>query len=60
MNRLFVDLKEDCKGDIVGRVALPKSSTFALEAIAEVVEQLSKNCGVHAKEILDDIKKLVG
>lgn len=56
MNRLYVDLKEDCNGDVVGRVGIPADRLFALEAIAEVIEQFSKACGVPALEVLNDIK----
>ena len=56
--RLYVDLKEDCHGNIVGRIQLPHDSRFALEALAEVIEHLSKSCGVPAAEIAADIGRL--
>ena len=56
VNRLLIDLKEDCSGVIVGRVNLPADSLFALEALAEAIEQLSKSCGVSTHEILNDIR----
>ena len=55
MNRLLIDLKENCHGDLTGTIKLPKDSAFALEALAEVVRHLSANCGVPIDEILKDI-----
>lgn len=58
MNRLLIDLKSDCNGDIVGRVSLPADSKFALEAFLLAIEQFSKNCDIPVCEILDDMKIL--
>lgn len=38
---------------------MPSDSRFALEAIALVIDQLSKSCGVHPIDICDDLKGLV-
>jgi hypothetical protein len=59
VKRLLVDLKENCHGEIVGRVSLPADSLFVLEALAEVIEQLSKSCGVAPLEIATDLVALV-
>ena len=58
MPRLLADLKTDCHGHITGRLDTPSDSAFALEAIALIIEQLSKSCGVPAREICDDLKGL--
>ena len=58
MTRLLADLKADCHGHITGRLDTPADSVFALEAIAMIIEQLSKSCGVPAKEICEDLKEL--
>ena len=55
MNRLLIDLKENCHGELTGTIKLPKDSAFALEALAEAVSHLSANCGVPIDEILKDI-----
>ena len=55
MKRLYIDFKEDCHGEIVGRVSHPADSVFVLEALALAVEQFSKSCGVPPQEIIKDI-----
>ena len=56
--RLLADFKEDCNGDIVGRLDLPADSAFALEVLAEVIRRFSLNCEVPVDEILKDIWRL--
>ena len=58
MKRLVVDLKEDCHGDITGRITLPADSAFTLECLAEVLRRFSLNCEVPVPEILNDILRL--
>ena len=58
MKRLVIDLKEDCHGDITGRITLPADSAFTLECISEVLQRFSLNCGVPVAEILNDLLKL--
>ena len=58
MTRLLVDLKTDCRGDIVGRIDLPADSAFVVECIAELIARFSKSCGVPVDEILKDTKGL--
>ena len=59
MQRLYVDLKEDCHGDIVGTIKLPYDNTFTLEALAGIIEVFSNECGVEPHEILNDIGKVI-
>ena len=59
MKRLLIDLKQDCNGDIVGRIDTSSDSVFVLEALACAVEHFSKICGVPASEIVKDIGSLV-
>ena len=59
MKRLLIDMKENCNGEIVGRVNHPADSVFVLEALAIAVEQFSKSCGVPPQEIIKDIGALL-
>lgn len=58
MNRILIDLKEDCHSDIVGRVVFSSDSVFVLEALAEVIKRFSEACGVATTEILSDLGAL--
>jgi len=58
MNRILIDLKENCHGDIDGTIKLPTDSAFALECFAEVIQRFSVNCGVGINDILKDISGL--
>ena len=57
--RLLIDMKENCHGEIVGRVSHPADSVFVLEALALAVEQFSKSCGVPPEEVLNDMRSLL-
>ena len=59
MNRLLVDLKEDHKGEIVGRISHSSDSVFVLEAIALLIDQFSESCKVPPMEIVADLLKVV-
>ena len=56
--RLLIDAKENCHGEISMRMNHPSDSVFVLEALALVVEQFSKSCGVPPQEIIKDMGKL--
>ena len=58
MNRLLIDFKEDCHGNITGQMKHPADSVFVLEALVLAVEQFSKSCGVPPQEIIKDMEKL--
>ena len=58
MNRLLIDFKEDCHGNITGQMKHPADSVFVLEALVLAVEQFSKSCGVPPQEIIKDMGKL--
>lgn len=58
MKRILIDMKENCNGEIVGRISHPADSVFVLEALALAVQQFSKSCGVPPDEILNDMRKL--
>lgn len=57
MKRLYIDIKENCKGEIAGRVSMSADSLFVLEALALVIEQFSESCGVHPCEIAKDLEQ---
>lgn len=57
--RLLVDLKEDCNGEITGRVSFPADSPFVLESLAHVLEVFSNSCGLPPAEIAADLHTLV-
>lgn len=57
-NRLLVDVKEMSTGEIGGRISFPADSPFVLEALALVLEQFSKACGVPISEIVADMQKI--
>ena len=59
MNRLLIDFKEDCHGNITGQMKHPADSVFVLEALVLAVEQFSKSCGVPPEEILNDMRNLL-
>lgn len=54
-NRLFVDLKDDCHGELTGSVKLPADGTFTLEALLTVVETFAASVGRPASEVLRDL-----
>ena len=54
-SRLFVDLKLDCNGNLVGTIKIPEDSRFMLEALLEVLEQFSKSCEIPLEEICNDL-----
>jgi hypothetical protein len=55
MNRLYVDLKEDCNGHLTGPVKLPADGTFTFEAILEVVAIFAESVGKPSSEVLHDM-----
>lgn len=55
MKRLYVDFKENHKGEIVGSIKFPADSTFVFEALLLVLDHFSASCGVPAHEILADL-----
>lgn len=54
-NRLFVDIKEDCNGNLTGPVKFPADGTFTIEALLTVIEEFSKSLGRAASEVLADM-----
>lgn len=59
MQRLYVDLKENCHGDMTGTVKLPHDGSFTFEAIAEVIRIFSTSVGIPPDEIVGDIGKFL-
>lgn len=59
MNRLFVDLKEDCHGHITGTVKFPADSTFVLEALQILLQEFSKSCEVPPEDVAEDLRRLI-
>lgn len=55
MNRLLVDLKEDCNGNVTGTVKFPAEGTFTLEALLTVIEEFSHTVERPASEVLGDL-----
>ena len=59
MNRILIDLKENHKGEITGRVKFPKDSAFVFEALVEVLVHFSASCEVPIGEIAVDLLNAV-
>ena len=59
MKRLLIDMKENCNGEIVGRVSHPADSVFVLEALVIAVQQFSSTTGVPPEEVLNDMRSLL-
>ena len=59
MKRLLVDIKENHKGELTGRVAYPADSVFVLEALVLVIQQFSLSCEVPPSEIARDLLSLI-
>ena len=57
--RLLVDIKENCHGELTGRVAHPADSVFVLEALVLVIQQFSLSCEVPPVEIARDLLSLI-
>ena len=56
MNRLLIDFKEDCHGEINGRITFPKDAgDFVLEALLIALERFADSRGVPVKELLQDL-----
>jgi len=55
MNRLFVDLKENHKGEVVGSIKLPADGLFTLESLLVVVETFAESVSRPASEVLRDL-----
>lgn len=53
--RLFVDLKENHKGELTGTVKFPADSVFVFEALTAVIEQFAVSCEVPMDEIAADL-----
>lgn len=54
-NRLYVDIKEDCHGNMTGPVKLPHDSLFTFEAILVVIETYATSVGKPQHEVLADM-----
>lgn len=48
------------RGELVGRIHLPKDDTVTLEALAEVVQRFSDKTGLPPAEILNDVLSVIG
>ena len=59
MNRLYIDFKEDCHGEITGPMKFPADSVFVLEALVLAVEQFSNVCGIPPHEIINVMRSLL-
>ena len=55
MKRLYVDVKEDCHGEVRGNIKFPADSLFVFEALLLVIDQFSASCGVPPHEIISDL-----
>lgn len=55
MNRLFVDLKENHKGEVVGSIKPPADGLFTLESLLMVVETFAESVSHPASEVLWDL-----
>jgi len=54
MSKLSIKLQQRGK-DIQGRIDLPPDSLFTLECLAMVIEQLARQTGVPAAEVVNDL-----
>lgn len=54
-NRLFVDLKEDCNGNLTGQVKFPADGLFTFEALLEVFDQYAKSVDKPTAEVIADM-----
>ena len=54
-NRLFVDLKENHKGEVVGSIKLPADGLFTFEALLAVVETFAESVDRPVPEVLADL-----
>ena len=59
MKRLLIDFKENCNGEIVGRVSHSEDSVFVLEALALAIAEFAKSCEVPSHEIVKDIERIL-
>lgn len=59
MNRLFVDLKENCHGEITGPVKFPADGAFTLEALATVLDVFADSYGLTASEVAQDLHAFI-
>ena len=59
MNRLLIDIKEDCSGFLTVPVKLAKDPLFTLEALATVIAILSESTGIKPKEICNDLARII-
>ena len=59
MKRVFIDLKENHKGEITGTVKLPSDSVFVFETMAEVLAVFARSCEVAPVEIAADLYRYI-
>ena len=57
--RLLVDIKENHKGELTGRIAHPADSVFVLEALVLVIQLFCLSCEVPPSEIVGDLQALI-
>ena len=55
MNRLYIDFKEDCNGNITGPMKFPADGAFVLEAFLLALGQFAKSRGVTVETLLQDL-----
>lgn len=53
--RLFVDIKEDCNGNLTEKVKFPADGVFVFEALLEVLDQYSKSVEKETHEVIQDM-----
>ena len=53
--RLFVDIKEDCKGNLTGPVKFPADGAFVFEAILLVIEEFANSVKKPPNEVIQDM-----
>ena len=53
--RLFVDIKEDCNGNLTGPVKFPADGAFVFESILLVIEEFANSVKKPANEVIQDM-----
>ena len=53
--RLYVNIKEDCNGNLTGPVKFPADGTFVFEALLLVIEEFSKGIDISTNEVIQDL-----
>ena len=54
-NRLLIDFRDDCHGNITGPMKFPADGAFVLEAFLLALGQFAKSRGVTVETLLQDL-----